>query len=63
MTNLSSIQKKYKGMWIAIKEDFSSVIAASRNAKTTFKKAQKLGYKKPTLFKVPQHIIPYVGIV
>ncbi len=63
MTNLSSIQKKYSGMWIAVKDDFSSVIAASRNAKTTYKKALELGYKKPTLFKVPQHIVPYVGIV
>lgn len=62
MTNLTSIQKKYKGQWVAFSDDFNSFIVASNDAKTTYKKAQEMGYKKPTLFKVPEHIIPYVGV-
>ncbi len=63
MTNLSSIQKKYKGMWVAFTDDLSSVITASKDATTAYKKAKDKGYKKPTLFKVPEHIVPYIGIV
>ena len=39
MINLSSIQKKYKGMWVALTDDFNSVITANKDAKTTYKKA------------------------
>ena len=63
MINLSSIQKKYKGMWVALTDDFNSVITANKDAKTTYKKALEKGHKKPTLFKVPEHNVPYVGII
>lgn len=63
MTNLSSIQKKYKGMWVVVTDDFGSVVTASKDAKVAYKKALEKGYKKPTLFKVPRYVIPYVGIV
>ncbi|OGK31339.1 hypothetical protein A3F29_02825 [Candidatus Roizmanbacteria bacterium RIFCSPHIGHO2_12_FULL_33_9] len=63
MTNLSAIQKKYKGMWVAFTDDLNSVIAASRDVKIAYKKALEKGYRKPTLFKVPLHIVPYVGVV
>lgn len=62
-TNLSLIQKKYKGLWIAFADDLNSVIATSKDVTTTYKKALEKGYKKPTLFKVPEHNVPYVGII
>lgn len=61
MKDLTSIQKQYKGKWVAFTDDFKSVISASKDAKTTYKKALEKGYKKPTLFKVPVHNIPYIG--
>jgi len=63
MTNLSSIQKKYKGMWVAFTDDFNSVIVANKDVKITYKKAQEKGYKKPTLFKIPERVVPYVGVI
>lgn len=62
-TNLSSIQKKYKGLWVAFTDNLNYVITASRDAKTAYKKAQDMGYKKPTLFKVPEHLVPYIGFI
>ena len=60
-SNLTSIQKKYKGLWVALKEDLSTVIVADKNANIVYKKALAKGLKKPTLFKVPENIVPYVG--
>ncbi len=62
MTNLSSIQKKYKGMWVAFTDNFNSVIVANKDAKVAYRKAQEKGFKKPTLFKIPEQIVPYVGL-
>lgn len=61
--NLSLIQRKYKGMWVVLTDNFSNVVAADKDAKTVYKLAIKKGYKKPMLFKVPEHNIPYVGII
>ena len=61
-TNLSSVQKKYKGMWVAFTDNLTEVIVANKNAKVVYKKAIEMGYKKPTLFKIPENIVPYIGI-
>lgn len=60
-TGLSSIQKKYKGLWVALTDDLEKVVAANKDAQVTYNKAVEKGYKKPTLFKVPENITPYVG--
>ena len=61
-TNLSSIQKKYKGMWVAFTDNLTSIITAHKDATITYRKALEMGYKKPTLFKIPVHIVSYIGI-
>ena len=61
-TNLSSVQKKYKGMWVAFTDNLTEVIVANKNANVVYKKAIEMGYKKPTLFKIPENIVPYIGI-
>ncbi|PJE58205.1 MAG: hypothetical protein COU81_01970 [Candidatus Portnoybacteria bacterium CG10_big_fil_rev_8_21_14_0_10_36_7] len=63
MTDLTSVQKKYKGKWVAFTDDLKSVISASKDVKTAYNEALKKGYNKPTLFKVPLHIVPYVGFI
>lgn len=63
MTDLTSIQKQYKGKWVAFTDDLKSVISASNDAKTAYKAALEKGYKKPTLFKIPLHVVPYIGLV
>jgi len=57
----TKIYKKYKGLWVALKDDEVTVIASGKTAKETWEKAQKKGYKMPIMFRVPTEIIPYVG--
>lgn len=57
----SSIYKKYKGLWVALKADEKTVVASGETLKETLDKAHKNGYKNPILTKMPQKLIPYVG--
>lgn len=57
----TKIYKKYKGLWVALKDDEKTVVASGTTAKQVWQKAQKKGYKNPILFRVPTEILPYVG--
>lgn len=59
--DLTSIYKKYKGLWVALDSALKKVIASDRNASKAYHKAMKQGYKKPTMFKVPVKNLPYFG--
>ena len=55
------IYKKYKGLWVALKDDEKTVIASGKTAGEAWEKAQKKGYTKPILTRMPEELIPYVG--
>jgi len=55
------IYKKYKGLWVALKSDEKSVIASGKTAKEAWDVAQKKGFAKPILTRMPNKLIPYVG--
>lgn len=57
----TKIFKKYKGLWVALKTDEKTVVASGKTAKEAWQKAQKSGYKKPILTRMPSRIVPYVG--
>lgn len=57
----TNIYKKYRGQWVALKDDEKTVVASGKTAKQAWEKAQDKGYKKPIMFCVPTEIIPYVG--
>ena len=57
----TKIYKKYKGYWVALKDDEKTVIASGKTAREAWEKAKKEGYEKPILFRVPTEIIAYVG--
>lgn len=57
----TKIFKKYKGLWIALKDDEKTVISSGKTAKEAWNKALKSGYKNPILTKMPTKILPYVG--
>jgi len=61
--NWTKIYKKYKGLWVALKDDEKTVIASGKTVKEALEKAKKIGYSEPILFKVPIRVIPYIGIV
>ncbi|PIP23045.1 MAG: hypothetical protein COZ91_00310 [Candidatus Nealsonbacteria bacterium CG_4_8_14_3_um_filter_39_7] len=57
----TKIYKKYKGLWIALKDDEKTVIASGKTAKQVFFDAQKKGYQKPILAHIPKKLVEYVG--
>lgn len=62
-TNLTGIFNKYNGLWVTLDESLKKVISSSKNAEKAYNQALEKGYKKPTLFKVPQENLPYFGFV
>lgn len=59
--NWTKIFKKYKGLWVGLKDDEKTVVASGKSVKEVMEKARRKGYEKPILFRVPTKIIPYVG--
>lgn len=57
----TGIYKKYKGLWVALKDDEETVVASGKTAKEAWQNAQKSGFKKPILTRMPPKIIAYVG--
>lgn len=57
----TKIYKKYKGLWVALKSDEKTVIAAGKTAKEAWESAKKKGYKTPILTYMPKELVPYVG--
>ncbi|KKW22195.1 MAG: hypothetical protein UY65_C0030G0004 [Parcubacteria group bacterium GW2011_GWA2_51_12] len=57
----TQIYEKYKGLWIALKDDEQTVVASGKTAKEAWDRAQEKGYKKPILSNVPERLSTYVG--
>jgi hypothetical protein len=57
----TDICKKYKGLWVALKDDEKTVVSSGKTAKEAWEKAQKKGFRKPILTRMPEKLIPYVG--
>ena len=57
----TNIYKKYKGLWVALKSDEKTVISSGKTAKEAWDVAQKKGFSKPIITKMPPKLISYVG--
>jgi len=57
----TKIFQKYKGKWVALKDDEKTVVASGSTAKEAWDKALRKGFKKPILTRMPTKLIPYVG--
>lgn len=55
------IYKKYKGLWVGLKDDEVTVIASGKTVRDVMEKSKKKGFSMPILFKVPTKIIPFIG--
>ncbi len=55
------IYKKYKGLWVALKDDEVTVISSSKNLELASKKAKNKGFENPIFFKVPKTLTYFVG--
>ncbi|MEK7632037.1 MAG: DUF5678 domain-containing protein [Patescibacteria group bacterium] len=57
----TKIYQKYKGLWVALQDDEQTVIASGKTAKEAWDKAQMQGHMKPTLTRMPDEMVTYVG--
>ena len=55
------IFKKYKGRWVALKDDEITVVGVGKTPKEALDSAQKKGYKNPILTNMPKKLITYIG--
>ena len=55
--------EKYRGSWVALKEDQLTVIANGKTVKEVLSKAKDKGMPDPILFKVPTEILPQIGVI
>lgn len=54
---------KYKGLWVAMRNDEVTVVASGKTVKDVLFKAKQKGMNDPILFKVPTQIIPQIGAI
>ncbi len=59
--NWSSIYKKYKGLWVALGEDETTVIASGKTAREAWEGAKNKGFPKPILAQIPKELSTYIG--
>jgi hypothetical protein len=62
--NWTEIQKKYKGLWVALAKDEVTVLASATTAREAFEKAKKTPQGKkdlPILAQMPLRIIDMIG--
>ena len=57
----TEIYKKYKGLWVALKEDETTVVGSGKTAREALEKARREGYENPILTRMPEKIVTYVG--
>jgi hypothetical protein len=61
--NWTELFKKYKGQWVALKDDQVTVIAAGLDAKQVLVEAHRKGFSDPILHRVPTELTYLVGWV
>lgn len=59
--NLLDLIKKFGGKWVALKPNSNDVVVSGMNAKKVLLSAKEKGVDSPTLFKVPDKYVPYIG--
>lgn len=59
----TKIYEKYKGLWVALKDDEQTVVGSGKTAKEAWESAQRKGYKKPILTRMPDRLVTYVGFI
>ena len=57
----TDIYEKYKGLWVALKEDEKTVVGSGTTLTEALKEAQGYGYKEPIVFRMPEKIMPFIG--
>ncbi|MBI5451925.1 hypothetical protein HY945_00515 [Candidatus Gottesmanbacteria bacterium] len=57
----TKIFKKYKGLWVALKDDEKTVISSGKTARVAYSKAKEKGYENPIITRMPRNLHMVVG--
>ncbi len=57
----TNIQRKYKGLWVALADDETTVLSAGKTLKEAQKAAAKKGHQDPIFARMPESLATYVG--
>ena len=52
-TDWTKIYKKYKGLWVALKDDEVTVVGNGKTPQAALKMAAEKGYSEPYITRVP----------
>ena len=61
--NWTKLIKKYKGLWVALAEDETTILGAGETVRIALDAAKKKSNKMPFLTHVPNKIVSYVGSI
>lgn len=59
--NWTNLQKKYKGLWVALAENEVTVIASGKTAREALERAKTKSKQTPILTRMPEKISSFVG--
>jgi len=57
----TNLYRRFKGRWVALRDDEKTVIASGKTAKEAYGKAQKKGVEDPILARMPDRLLTYIG--
>ncbi|KKP56386.1 MAG: hypothetical protein UR80_C0032G0011 [Parcubacteria group bacterium GW2011_GWB1_35_5] len=57
----TKIYKKYKGLWVALADDETTVLGFGKTLKEAISVAKKKNNNNPIVMRVPENITTYVG--
>jgi uncharacterized protein DUF5678 len=57
----TKIYTQYKGLWVALKDDETTVVGSGGTLREALKEAQKKGYQDPILTRMPDELVTYIG--
>jgi hypothetical protein len=59
--NWKTLSEDYRGQWVALMDDETTVIAHDKVVAKVIKQAAEQGYENPILYRVPSSPMPYVA--
>ncbi len=57
----TNIYRRFKGLWVALGDDETTVIASGKTAKEAMEKAKRKGHQLPIIAHMPDRLSSYVG--
>lgn len=57
----TNIYRKFKGLWVALGDDESTVMGSGKTAKEAYDQAREKGCDVPTLTHMPSDLVMYIG--